>query len=260
MATPTTAVKPLPDPKARPTRTAIPNRLLAALPPEDYRRIASSLRPVPLAFRQVLQRQGDEISTIYFPNGGVTSITTSMRDGRMVELGTVGTEGIVGITAFLGGDVAIADAMVQVPNGGGLAMPIQVFRAEMERRGPLWDVTSRYSQAFLSFLMQSTACNGLHSVEQRSARWLLMTQDRMGCDEFKLTQEFLAVMLSVRRASVAAVVARLREKKLIRASQRRVRILSREGLEQLSCECYRVVSDQFARLLPEWQPDPKSDC
>lgn len=241
-------------------RPHIPNRLLAALPPEDYKRIAGSLRSVPLLFRQVLQHQSEPIGTIYFPNGGVVSITTSMRDGRMVELGTVGCEGMVGITAFLGGEISIHDAIVQVPNSGALAMPSDVFRQELNRKGALWDVASRYSQAFLSFLMQSTACNGVHLVEQRCARWLLMTHDRMGCDEFQLTQEFLAVMIGVRRASIAAVVKKLREKSLIRASPRRIRIVDREGLERLSCECYRVVADQFSRLLPEWQPDPQGDC
>jgi CRP-like cAMP-binding protein len=149
----------------------------------------------------------------------------------------------------LGATRALHEVLVQVPGIAAHAMPIDVFRRELAHDGVFADRVRRYSQAFVALVTQSIACNGLHSVEQRACRWLLMTADRMHDPDFPLTQEFLAVMLGVRRASVHAVVRMLRERELIRYSRRRVRILDRRGVEALSCECYGVVRAHFARLL-----------
>jgi CRP-like cAMP-binding protein len=129
-------------------------------------------------------------------------------------------------------------------------LPVEVFRREMGRHGPFWSLMTRYAQAFVALIMQSSACNGLHSVEQRCCRWLLMTHDRVGRDEFGLTQESLAVMLGVRRATVSGVASDLQEAGLLTYAHGKMTIANRRGLETAACECYRVVKSQFARLLP----------
>jgi len=177
------------------------NKLLAALPPADYLRILPSLRNIPIKFKQVLQKQGEKVTNVYFPASCVCSIVNVMKDGRMVEVATVGNEGMIGITAFLGGELPPGETFVQVPvpDGESQVMSVAAFRQEIDRHGPFQDLMNRYAQALTAMIMQSTACNGLHSVEERCARWLLMTHDRVGRDDFQLTQEFLAIMLGVRR-------------------------------------------------------------
>lgn len=174
-----------------------------------------------------------------------------MNDGRMVEVATVGPEGMVGITIFLGGDVSPGEAFVQVPGGDGQSMPVDAFKRELARRGAFNGVISRYSQALQVLLMQSIACNSLHSVEQRCARWLLMTQDRAGSDHFQLTHEFLGFMLGVRRPTVSLVLGSLDKAGLIQTGTKKITIRNRRRLEATSCECYQVVTDAFNRLLPD---------
>jgi CRP-like cAMP-binding protein len=229
------------------------NKLLAALPPSDYLRILPSLWNIPISFKQVLQKQGDKVTKVYFPGNCVCSIVNVMRDGRMVEVATVGNEGMIGITAFLGGDLPPGETFVQVPvpDGESQVMSVQAFRQEIDRHGPFHDLMNRYAQALTAMIMQSTACNGLHSVEERCARWLLMTHDRVGVDEFRLTQEFLAIMLGVRRPSVTIVMGTLHKAGVIDYRNRLTRVLDRKGLEAMSCECYGVVKDHFNRLLPQ---------
>jgi CRP-like cAMP-binding protein len=229
------------------------NKLLAALPPGDYLRILPSLRNIPIKFKQVLQKQGEKVSNVYFPSSCVCSIVNVMKDGRMVEVATVGNEGMIGITAFLGGDLPPGETFVQVPvpDGASQVMSVAAFREEVDRHGPFQDVMNRYAQALTAMIMQSTACNGLHSVEERCARWLLMTHDRVGFDEFQLTQEFLAIMLGVRRPSVTIVMGALHKAGVIEYGKRMTRVVNREGLEAMSCECYSVVKGHFDRLLPQ---------
>ena len=226
------------------------NKLLARLPAADYQRLSRHLETVPLPFKEVLHRGGEEVRRVYFPEGGVCSITHLMADGRMVEMATVGNEGLVGITACFGGGIEPGEAIVQVPDGSACALDAAVFKAEMERRGALSDVVNRYVQAYMAFLAQSVACNALHSVEERLARWLLMSHDRMGHNDFPLTQEFLAIMLGVRRSSVTIAFGALSRAGLIDHATKKIRIKNRQGLEAASCECYATVARHFARLLP----------
>jgi CRP-like cAMP-binding protein len=208
---------------------------------------------MPLKFKQMLQKQGEKVTAVYFPGSGVCSIVNVMRDGRMVEVATVGNEGMVGITAFLGGDLPPGETFVQVPvpDGETQVMSVAAFQEENDRRGPFHDLMNRYAQALTAMIMQSTACNGLHSVEERCARWLLMTHDRVGADEFQLTQEFLAIMLGVRRPSVTIVMGALQKAGVIRYGSRITRVVDRKGLEAMSCECYAAVKAHFTRLLPQ---------
>jgi CRP-like cAMP-binding protein len=225
------------------------NKLLASLPAADYRRLRSILHPISLPFQHVLLKPGEILQTIYFPGEGVCSITQVMRNGRTVEVATVGNEGFIGIAALFGGDRALAGALVKVADGTAQAMTVGAFQREMNRRGPFAKLMDRYAQRFVALLMQSVACNALHSVEQRCARWLLTTRDQSGRNEFPLTQEFLAVMLGVRRPTVTLAVGALQRTGLIDCGHRRIVILDRAGLEAASCECYAVIKRHFARLL-----------
>ncbi len=233
--------------RASSSRTC-PNKLLASLPAADYRRLRSVLNPISLPFQYVLLKPGETLQTIYFPGDGVCSITQTMRNGRTVEVATVGNEGFIGINALFGGDRWLAGALVKVPDSAAQAMNVRAFRDEMNRRGPFVNLINRYAQGFVAFLMRSVACNALHSVDQRCARWLLTTRDRVGRNEFPLTQEFLAVMLGVRRPTVTLAVGALQRAGLIDYGHRRMIILDRAGLEAASCECYAAVKKHYPRL------------
>jgi CRP-like cAMP-binding protein len=231
-------------------RTSGPrNKLLAALPPEEYRRIRPSLSVGPLKHRQVLQKAGEPLRAVYFPADGLCSIIMTMADGRSAEVATVGNEGLVGIAAFLGDGAATGETIVQVPGSFAYAMPVDAFTREMDARGALYDLVSRYSQALVAYVMQSAACNGLHTADKRCARWLLQSHDRVGRDRFELTQEFLAFMLGVRRATVSMIAQQLQRAGLILFNSRRVTILDRQGLEDVTCECYGVIKQKFDQLL-----------
>lgn len=225
------------------------NRLLAALPPDEAARLLPNLAETSLEQHRKLEVPGAPATHVYFPWGGVCSLTTVMRDGRLAEVGTIGNEGMVGMSVYFGGILPDVLTVVQVTGPGAYAMRAGLFAAEMERRGPLYDLIRRYSQALLALIMQSAACYGLHAVDQRCARWLLMSHDRVG-DVIGLTQEHLAAMLGVRRSSVTEVAKRLQSQGLISYVRGRITVLNRRGLEKLSCECYGVVRDQFDRLVP----------
>lgn len=226
------------------------NRLLAALPAADYHRVLPSLIPVPLKFKQVLYKAGEKIDTVFFPSGGVCSVTNVMSDGRMVEVATIGNEGLVGMMVFLGGDVSIGDTFVQAPDEAQ-SMSVVAFRQELDRRGPFYEVIGRYGQALHGLIMQSAACFGMHSVEERCCRWLLMTHDRVGRDEFPMTHEFLSYMLGARRPTVSLVLGTLEKAGVIHNGIKKITVVNRKGMEGMSCECYQVVKDTFDRLLPQ---------
>jgi CRP-like cAMP-binding protein len=225
------------------------NRLLAALPDEDYRLILPFLKTIPISTRLVLQKQGEPLQHVYFPNGGVCSITTVLADGTTVEAATVGDEGMLGVEAFLTDDaVAPGETVVQVPDTSAEMMSVEDFRREIARHGALHDLLGRYTQVVIAQMMQSTACNALHQVQQRCARWLLMTHDRMHEQNFTLSHEFLAVMLGVQRPTVSVVAGTLQAAGLIRYTHGRVKVQNRRGLEAAACECYPIIRAHFDRL------------
>ena len=228
-----------------------PNKLLAALPAADYRRIFPSLTPVSLKFKDVMHKHGEPIDTVYFIGGGTASVTNVMTDGRMVEVATIGNEGVVGMTVFLGGTISPGEAFIQVPDGDSQAMSADAFRKELNRHGPFYSLMSRYSQALQILIMQSTACNSLHTVEERCSRWLLMTHDRVKGDEFRLTHEFLGYMLGARRPTVSLVLGTLDKAGVISNGTKKITVVDRARLEETSCECYGVVKSAFDRLLPQ---------
>jgi len=226
------------------------NNLLASLPHEEFQRVSSELTWRPTKVRQVLKKRGEPVSEVFFPGRCVCSITNAMEDGGIVEVAAVGREGFIGVSVALGNSVATGDAFVQVAGDPIGVMSVDAFKRELERRGAFYDLITRYSQAFVSLLMQSVACNGLHSAEERCCRWLLMTHDRIAQDEFPLTHEILAVMLGVRRPTVTLVMADLTRRGIISHVRGHIRIADRAGLEAASCECYRTVKMTFDRLIP----------
>jgi CRP-like cAMP-binding protein len=211
------------------------------------------LQTVPLMRRQVLMKRGEPITYVYFPNGGVCSVTAMMKNGDAVEVATVGDEGMLGISAFLGGNAMPGETMMQVPSADPSHMTAErialpAFRHEVERRAALHHNVSRYSQGAIALIMQSTACMALHTVSQRCCRWLLMTHDRIRSDQFYLSQEFLAMMLGSTRPTVTLVARALQQAGLIRYTHARMTILDRPRLEAASCECYPTIKSEFDRL------------
>ena len=171
-----------------------------------------------------------------------------MQDGSAIEVATVGNEGVVGLLAYLGGETSPNEVMVQV-EGDGVRIRIDALKEAASGQGSLADLMLRYHTAYLTQVSQQVACNGLHPIQQRCCRWLLSTQDRVGSDEVTLTHEFLAIMLGVRRASVTEVLRPLQEEGFLSNGRGAITILNRKGLEKACCECYRVVQDEFERLL-----------
>ena len=224
------------------------NQLLAALPLEEYKRLLPYLESVYLSHKQIVYEPNEPIKYVYFPLDAVMSLINLMEDGIGVEVATVGKEGMVAISIFLAGDRSINQAVTQIP-GNALRMRADVFNHHVTPGSPLYKLLQRYTLAFLSQVFQSVTCNGLHSVEKRCCRWLLMTQDRVKGNQFPLTQEFLAYMLGVRRASVSEVCSLLQKAGLISYGRGSITILNRQALENTSCPCYAIVKAEFNRLL-----------
>lgn len=224
------------------------NKLLVALPNSEYERLFPKLQPVSLPFTQRLYEQNEPIEYLYFINRGVVSMLNIMEDGGAIEVATVGNEGFIGIPLLLGAERSPLEAFVQIP-GDALRIKADVFKREITPGSPSYNLLLRYTQALIDQLGQSAACNRLHSIEERCCRWLLLTQDRVGSDEFPLTHEFLAQMLGVRRASVSIVAAVLQKAGLISYHRGKMMIVDRKGLEAGACECYQVIKAEYDRLL-----------
>ena len=231
-----------------PDGTLLQNRLLAALPTGDYDRLAPHLHLESVVVGDTIHEQGRRISDVYFPNGGVFSVTNRMRDGALVEVATVGREGMLGIGVFLGDRSGTGRTFQQVADGPVPALGVARFVRETAMSGAFREVMALYAQASLLQVMQCTACNALHDVTQRCCRWLLQTHDRVDADDVQLKQEFLAVMLGVRRPTVTVVLRALQDAGLISSRYGRMRVLRRRRLEAASCECYSAIRDQFVRL------------
>jgi CRP-like cAMP-binding protein len=224
------------------------NRLLAALTPRDYKRLAVFLTAVPLEHGAVLHEPGEVIQHAYFPESGLVSFLALMEEGATVESGMVGKDGFVGHPVLLEGQFSPFRAVVQIP-GAARRMEVAALRAELNRGGRLARLLARYLGAFLTQLGQTAACNGRHTVVKRCCRWLLGVHDRIGADEFPLTHEFLAAMLGVRRTGVTEVAGALQRAGLIRYRRGRVTILDRPGLEAAACCCYPVIRQAHDDIL-----------
>jgi CRP-like cAMP-binding protein len=219
----------------------VANSLLAALPGRNYRRLRSGLEPVELEFGDVLYEAGQKIRHVYFPDNSLVSLLTVVDHRMALEVGMVGREGMVGVPLALGGQVSPVRALVQ---GAGTAMRMESarFRREIRRSPQLQQGVHRYANALMAQVSQTAACNRFHVIGARLARWLLMTRDRLGSGEFRLTQEFLSHMLGVRRVGVTQAARTLQARKLIDYNRGNIRILDEKGLEAAACECYALVN------------------
>jgi CRP-like cAMP-binding protein len=224
------------------------NYLLDGLPSAELDALRPAIERVRSRMRQVLFEQSEPIQYAYFPQGGVFSLLAQMHDGSTVETLTVGNEGVVGLPALLGASHSPTRAICQV-SGWALRLPVTALIDGAPRTGMLFDRLMRYAQARLTALSRSVACNRLHTAQQRYARWVLTTQDRVGTEEFSITQDFLAQMLGVTRPTISVVGQELQSLRIIHYAQGRLTVEDREGLEQVSCECYRTTRAAFAELL-----------
>jgi CRP-like cAMP-binding protein len=226
------------------------NHLLNALPPEALGRILSRLEPVAMPLGEVLYEPGTRLRHVYFPTTSIVSLLYVMENGAAGEIAVVGNEGIVGVVAFMGGDMTITRALVQSA-GHGLRLHVDALKEEFNRAGPMLHLLLRYTQALITQMAQTAVCNRHHSVDQQLCRWLLMSLDRLHSNELVMTQELIANMLGVRREGVTEAAGKLQSAEIIQYHRGHITVLDRARLEARVCECYAVVKREFDRLLPD---------
>jgi CRP-like cAMP-binding protein len=220
------------------------NRVLASLPVKSYKRLRAQLEPVILRFGQVLYEPGAPIRQVYFPVDCLISLLTAVDKRRTLEVGMVGNEGMAGMPVVLGVDVSGVRALVQ-GGGNALRMSSMRFRIAFDRDQPLQQALFQYAHALMAQISQTAACNRFHAAQARLARWLLMTRERVGSDDFPLTHEFLAHMLGVRREGVTEAASALKRRNLIDYSRGKIQILDSKGLAASSCSCYQIVNTVY---------------
>lgn len=238
------------------TQARTENRILAALPGEEYQRLLPHLEQVSMNLSEILFRPDEVIKYVYFPETCIISLLTDLSDGYGIEVGLVGKEGMAGVSVALGSDREPKVATVQ---GAGTALRLKasVLRAEARRGQMLQAYLLRYTHALMSQISQSVVCNIRHAIEGRLARWLLMYHDRVERDELKLTHEFIANMLGIRRAGVSMVANKLKRAGLIDYYRGAIKIIDRQGLVEMTCECYPVVKAEFDNLYPSAAATPQ---
>ncbi|MBY4675017.1 Crp/Fnr family transcriptional regulator [Marinobacterium arenosum] len=226
------------------------NHLIAALPADEYARLSPHLERVPLPLGHVLYESGRVLRHVYFPTDAIVSLLYVMCDGDSAEVAVVGSEGIIGIALFMGGETMTNRAVVQSA-GHAYRLPGQLVKREFQASIALQHLLLRYTQALLTQMAQTAVCNRHHTLDQQLCRWLLMSRDRVASDELLMTQELIANMLGVRREGVTAAAGKLQAAGLIHYHRGHITILDRAGLEARACECYAVVKHEYDRLLGE---------
>jgi CRP-like cAMP-binding protein len=223
------------------------NHLLTALPPEVLARLIPSMQPFSLQLKQTLYPSGAEPDAVYFIEKGLVSLLLALDDGFHAEVGLIGPEGMAGLPLIVG-EPSFAEAMVQ-GTGHALRMDGSAFRRAFDGEPTFRNLILRYNEAMCDQAMQTAACNGRHQLEQRLARWLLMTLDRSGTDDLELTHEFLSLMLCVHRPGITAAIGILQRAQMIRTGRGHVKVLDRQALEDTACDCYANVKRRFHLLL-----------
>jgi CRP-like cAMP-binding protein len=226
------------------------NHLLAALPPAEFERLSPHLELVPMLLGETLYEPGGTLQHVYFPTTAIVSLLYVMESGASAEIAGVGNEGILGISLFMGGDTTPSSAVVQTA-GHGYRLPGRLLKEEFSRAGLLQRLLLRYTQALLTQMCQTAACNRHHSIEQQLCRWLLLTLDRLPSQELVMTQELVAGALGVRRESITEAAGNLQRAGVVRYRRGHIAVLDRSGLEAGACECYAVVKKEMARLLSD---------
>jgi CRP-like cAMP-binding protein len=230
-----------------PTSSHLDNKLLAALPRSQFNLLVPHLMVATMAQGAVVYETGDEVDQVYFPHSGMFSLLAVMRDGKAIETATVGREGVIGAMAGLGLYTSLVRVVVQLPLAASKISSAQ-FRKVVAVSEAVRDLSVHFNEVLLTQARITAACNALHPVEARFCRWLLQSADRAASDTVTLTQELLAEMLGVRRTSVTEVAGKMQHEGVIIYSRGVIKILDREGLERLSCECYRTLIDHSATL------------
>jgi CRP-like cAMP-binding protein len=226
------------------------NRLLAALPEAQLQRWLPHLEYVEMRLAEVLYEAGSTLSHVYFPTTAIISLLYVMQNGESAEIAVVGNDGLVGVTLFMGGDSTSSRALVQSA-GGAFRLPAQLMKEEFDRGGPVLHLFLRYTQALITQMVQTAACNRHHSLDQQLCRWLLLSLDRLQGTDMMMTQDLIANMLGVPRDGATEGALKLQTAGLINYTQGRIRVLDRGGLEKRTCECYAVVKKEYDRLLPK---------
>ena len=229
-------------------RERLGNKLLNALPGEEYKHILPYLESTSFSFGECIYESSERLNYAYFPTTSVVSLVYTMLDGASAEMGMVGNEGLIGVALLTGGE-SIPNRAVAQHEGGAFRMKASAFREELRRGGSFQRLLLRYLQALLTQISQKAVCNGLHSIEQRLACWLLMTHDRVESEKLQITQEFVSNLLGARREWVSLTAGSLREKGIIVCKRGFITVLDRTRLEATACECYRVIKDEYDRLL-----------
>jgi len=220
------------------------------LPAEEYNRLRPNLDPVSFDLGEVIYQSGGQIDYIYFLTDCIVSLVYTIKNGMSAEIGVVGNEGVVGIALFMGGDTMPNRALVQSA-GSAVRVKARVLQNEFDRGGEFQHLLLRYTQALMTQISQTAVCNRLHPVERQLTRWLLLSHDRLQTDELVMTHEMIANMLGTRREGVTIAAGKLQDAGLINYYRGRIQIIDRAGLEASVCECYRVVKDEFDRLLAQ---------
>lgn len=228
------------------------NHLLAALPTTEFERLAAHLELVPMPLGEVLYEPGGQLQHAFFPTTAIVSLHYVMESGASAEMAGVGNEGVVGVALFMGGNTTPSSAVVQTA-GHAYRLAGRLLKQEFVRAGFVQHLLLRYTQALITQMSQTAACNRHHSVEQQLCRWLLLTLDRIPSRELVMTQELIASMLGVRREGITEAAGNLQRAGLIRYRRGHITVLERAGLELLACECYAVVKKELARLLSDVQ-------
>jgi CRP-like cAMP-binding protein len=228
------------------------NRLLAALPPEDYERLLPDLEPVPLPLGWTVHRAGDREKYLYFLTAGIVSRFYVTQNGASAEIAVTGSEGVIGVASFLGGESTPSQAVV-LSAGYAYRLGANLVKNEFEHDGPLPHLLLRYTLALIAQTAQTAVCNRHHSLEQQLCRWILSSLDRLPSNELTMTQELIAHMLGVRREGVTEAAGKLQKAGLIHYSRGHIAVLDRPKLEAQVCECYAVVKREYDRLLPEYR-------
>jgi CRP-like cAMP-binding protein len=227
---------------------ALKNYLLTALPVDEFSRVKSNLEPVSFKLGEVIYESGDNMNYVYFPTTAIVSMLYIMENGATAEIGVIGNDGIVGNALFMGGDATTSRAIIQ-SEGEAYRMKAEDLKAEFALGGVFQQVMLRFTQALMTQISQTAVCNRLHSVEQQLCRWLLLSHDRLESDKLVMTHDLISNMLGVRREGVTLAAQKLAKRKLIKNVRGTINVIDRQGLEEAVCECYKVVNNEYNRLL-----------